>query len=75
MNAKRDEMLSAIAREELGIQTLETRRSDRLDFHDLGVSSIRAALARAYEAGRSASGPTRCVCPACGRSIQIRPIT
>jgi hypothetical protein len=43
----------AIAREHLGIETLRERKSDRLDFHDCGVLSIRAALVAAYEAGRS----------------------
>ena len=37
-----------------GIDTLETRNSDRLDFHDVAVWAIRAALDDAYEAGRIA---------------------
>ena len=36
------------------IQTLETQNSDRLDFHDVAVWAIRAALEAAYEAGRVA---------------------
>ena len=36
------------------IETLETRSSDRLDFHDVAVWTIRAALEDAYEAGRIA---------------------
>ena len=36
------------------IETLETRNSDRLDFHDVAVWAIRAALEAAYEAGRVA---------------------
>ena len=36
------------------IETLETRNSDRLDFHDVAVWAIRAALEDAYEAGRIA---------------------
>ena len=40
MNATIDE----IAREILGLETLETRHSDSLDFHDTGVWSIRKAL-------------------------------
>ena len=36
------------------IKTLETRNSDRLDFHDVAVWAIRAALEAAYEAGRVA---------------------
>lgn len=42
------------ARRALGIETLETRNSDRLDFHDLAVWNVRAALEAAYEAGRKA---------------------
>jgi len=44
------EILRAIARKE-GIETLEVRHSDELDFHDLDVSSIRRMLIAAYEAG------------------------
>ena len=35
-----------------GIETLETQNSDRLDFHDVAVWAIRAAMSEAYEAGR-----------------------
>ena len=52
MNATIDE----IAREILGLETLETRRSDSLDFHDMGVWSIRKALETAYKAGRESVG-------------------
>ncbi|WP_210880356.1 DUF6900 domain-containing protein [Roseovarius autotrophicus] len=37
------------------IETLETRNSDRLDFHDVAVWAIRAALAEAYAAGLAAA--------------------
>lgn len=40
-----------IAREELDLETLDARNSDRLDFHELAVWQIRKALLRAYEAG------------------------
>ena len=39
----------------LGIETLEARGRDCVDFHDLSVTSIRRALEEAYEAGRRAS--------------------
>jgi hypothetical protein len=45
--------LATIAREKLGIETLEERHRDALDFHDLGVVWIRRALEAAYEAGRA----------------------
>ncbi len=39
-----DELLAAIAKETLHIDTLETRKSDSLDFHDVAVWSVKAAL-------------------------------
>ena len=64
--------------ERLGFPTLETRGSDRLDFREVAVWTVRDALQRAYEAGQRAAQPpppTRCTCPACGRDIEIRPLT
>ena len=46
-----EQLLIQIAQQHLDVETLETRRSDRLDFHDLAVWSIKAALAAAYQAG------------------------
>ncbi|MDO5757544.1 MAG: hypothetical protein Q4P24_08515 [Rhodobacterales bacterium] len=37
------------------IETLETRKSDSLDFHDVAVWSIRAALEEAFAAGQAAA--------------------
>ncbi len=37
------------------IETLETRNRDRLDFHDVAVWAIRAALEAAYAAGVAAA--------------------
>ena len=48
----RDATLLEIAKRELGLATLETRRSDGLDFSDQSVWSLKAALEAAYEAGR-----------------------
>ena len=45
------EQIEKIARDVLGLDTLETRKSDRLDFHDLAIWKIREALADAYLAG------------------------
>ncbi|MFP3186764.1 MAG: hypothetical protein RXS25_39360 [Paraburkholderia sp.] len=47
--------IAEIARTTLGIETLETRHADRLDFHDTAVWSIRAALEAAYLAGAAAA--------------------
>lgn len=43
-----------IATRHFFIETLDTQNSDRLDFHDVAVWAIRAALSEAYEAGRIA---------------------
>jgi hypothetical protein len=51
----RDAVVAAIARRILGLETLESRHQDRLDFHDIGVASLRDALAAAFEAGRVAA--------------------
>lgn len=39
---------------QMGIETLETRNMDSLDFHDISVSNLKHALDKAYEAGRKA---------------------
>ena len=49
----RDAALAKIARDVLGIETLEARKSDEADFHDLAVWSIDKALQAAYEAGQA----------------------
>lgn len=46
-----EKTFTAIAKEHLRIETLETRLSDSLDFHDVSVWGIRHALEAAYEAG------------------------
>ena len=46
-----DTFLALIAQNKLGIETLETRRSDSLDFHDVAVWCIRDALEAAFKAG------------------------
>lgn len=49
-----DALLESIARKHLLVETLETRGSDRLDFSDVAVWSIKAALLAAFEAGQAA---------------------
>lgn len=60
-----DTRLTRIARQHLRIETLESRRRDSLDFHEVSVLELRDALEAAYRAGieqgrkgkkRSASG-------------------
>ncbi len=50
----KDELFTQIAQQHLNIETLVERKSDGLDFHDVAVWSIKAALEAAYEAGRKA---------------------
>lgn len=54
-----DELLAAIAKATLQIDTLETRKSDSLDFHDVAVWSVKAALEAAYRAGLAAAKEER----------------
>lgn len=55
-NAQRDAVILEIAQRQFRLETLETRNRDRLDFHDVAVWALRAALEDAFEAGRRA-GP------------------
>ena len=50
-----NEIVARIAAEILSIETLETRRRDCLDFHDVSVWSVKKALERAYQAGFEAA--------------------
>ena len=52
-----DQRLSEIAREQLGIPTLDARNSDSLDFHTVAVWQVRTALKAAFKAGRQTTGP------------------
>lgn len=47
--------LEKIAQEKLGVDTLEERKSDRLDFYDLSVWRLQAALEAAYKAGQQSA--------------------
>ncbi|MEQ8850154.1 MAG: hypothetical protein RIB32_00050 [Phycisphaerales bacterium] len=72
MSKARDTTINRIARETLGLETLDACNMDSLDFHEHAVWSVKEALERAYEAGRKAAPPTRTTCPACNRDIEIR---
>lgn len=54
MDEKLDLILAGIARQKLGIGHLEMRGSDRLDFVEVCVASIKDALEAAYNAGLAA---------------------
>ena len=45
-------LLQQIARDYLGIKTLDMRNSDSLDFHSVAVWNVLAALEAAYKAGK-----------------------
>lgn len=47
-----DKKLAEIARRHLRIETLETRHSDSLDFHDVSVWGVKTALKAVYNLGR-----------------------
>jgi hypothetical protein len=49
---KLEKLFNQIAKDKLGIDTLETQSTDALDFHDVAVWAIKAALQEAYDAGR-----------------------
>ena len=59
----RDALLLEIAQRRFFLETLETRNRDRLDFHDVAVWAIRAALEEAFEAGRRAGATARTTVP------------
>ena len=54
-----DALLERIAKQYLDIETLETRKSDSLDFHDVAVWGVRKALKAAYDAGRQSARPPK----------------
>ena len=49
--SKLEQLLTQIAQSKLGIETLEIRKSDGLDFHDVAVWCLRDALEAAFNAG------------------------
>jgi hypothetical protein len=52
-----ENLLQKIALDHLFIESLETRNSNRMDFHDVSVWAVKSALMAAYEAGRQAAKP------------------
>ena len=47
----RDRIILEIAANIVGVETLETRKRDSLDFHDISVMSLKKALEAAFDAG------------------------
>ena len=59
MDAKTlDQLFQQIALDHFFIDTLETRHSDRLDFHEVSVWGIQSALLAAFDAGKQAASTT-----------------
>jgi len=50
---KRERIITKIAKEILDIETLQERKSDGLDFHEVSVWSLKEALEMAYKAGKA----------------------
>ena len=55
VNQALETLLQQIALDHQFIETLETRNSDRMDFHEVSVWGVKSALMAAYEAGRQAA--------------------
>ena len=55
VNQALETLFQQIALDHLFIETLETRNSDRMDFHEVSVWGVKSALMAAYEAGRQAA--------------------
>jgi hypothetical protein len=53
--AQRDALILEIAKRQFFVETLETRQRDSLDFHDVVVWAMRAALEEAVEAERASA--------------------
>ncbi len=51
---KQDQQIIEIAKRHLQIETLEERKSDSLDFHEVSVWGVKRALEEAFELGRQA---------------------
>jgi hypothetical protein len=51
-NSNKDRALEEIAAKVLNIPTLQARLSDRLDFHEVAVWSVKEALETAFAIGR-----------------------
>ena len=52
--AYKDATINEIAQRVLRIDTLQTRKSDSLVFHEVSVWTLKEALEAAFEAGRKA---------------------
>ena len=51
MNRPIDAIVTNLAKKHFNVATLQDRGRDHLDFYDISVSAIKAALIEAYESG------------------------
>ena len=51
MESRADKIIDQIARDQLRIESLQERGMDRLDFHEVHVTSLKEALMQAFDAG------------------------
>ena len=54
-----EKIIFAISQKHFNVDTLQTRNLDRLDFYDVSVASIKAALEDAYQAGKKERKPEK----------------
>ena len=75
----RQDDIARIAKDMLRMETLEVDADDPHEYMNIPVALIRPLLEAAHDAGRDAERkrrtPTKCDCPACGRRIDIFPLT
>ena len=71
--SKLEQLLTQIAQNKLGIETLETRKSDSLDFHDVAVWCLRDALEAAFIAKRRSQAESAWLHLRTARSSHHRP--
>ncbi len=50
-----EKIIVEIAKKFFDVETLQTRNLDRLDFHEVSVGSMKAALEAAYKAGQDSN--------------------
>lgn len=50
-----EKIIVEIAKKFFDVETLQTRNLDRLDFHEVSVGSMKAALDAAYKAGQDSN--------------------
>ena len=72
MNKQREKIFTRIAKEHLGLPTLQTQKSDRLDFREVAVWSVVDAFEVVFQAGvKSGQSASRRTIKECLEASQI----